>query len=160
MSDFSINLKKLRKKENMSQDSLAEQLNVSRQTVSSWERGKSYPDLDMLVRICDALHTTPDGLLYPPEKRGCFGTGEIVNAVFFQNIAIVVFVIGVLLGMSKGSSSYSPAPDTIAFHFVFSNAFKYWISSFLIGMVFMGIGKILSLLYTIRGMEQEEEKES
>ena len=54
MSDFSANLKGLRKQANMSQDSLAEQLSVSRQTVSSWERGKSYPDLDMLVRYCEA----------------------------------------------------------------------------------------------------------
>ena len=59
MSDFSANLKELRKQANMSQDSLAEQLSVSRQTVSSWERGKSYPDLDMLVRICEMLHVTP-----------------------------------------------------------------------------------------------------
>lgn len=41
MSDFSANLKGLRKQANMSQDSLAEQLSVSRQTVSSWERGVS-----------------------------------------------------------------------------------------------------------------------
>ena len=60
MSDFSANLKELRKQANMSQDSLAEQLSVSRQTVSSWERGKSYPDLDMLVRICEMLHVTPN----------------------------------------------------------------------------------------------------
>ena len=69
MSDFSTNLKKLRRKATLSQDQLAERLNVTRQTVSSWERGKSYPDLDMLVQICDALHTTPDRLLYPPESE-------------------------------------------------------------------------------------------
>jgi transcriptional regulator with XRE-family HTH domain len=153
MSDFSTNLKKLRKKENMSQDSLAEQLNVSRQTVSSWERGKSYPDLDMLVLICDALHTTPDRLLYPPEKRGRFSAEEIVNAIFFQKIAIAVLAIGFVLGISAGSEAYSPAPNTVGWHFVFSYAFQYWGCSFLIGMVFMGIGKILSLLYTIREME-------
>ena len=55
MSDFSSNLRRLRKRAGLSQDALAEKLSVARQTVSSWERGNSYPDLDMLVRISDAL---------------------------------------------------------------------------------------------------------
>ena len=54
MSDFSSNLRRLRKRAGLSQDALAEKLSVARQTVSSWERGNSYPDLDMLVRISDA----------------------------------------------------------------------------------------------------------
>lgn len=41
MSDFSDNLKRLRKRAERSQDSLAEELQVSRQTVSGWERGVS-----------------------------------------------------------------------------------------------------------------------
>ena len=41
MSDFSSNLRRLRKKVRLSQDALAEKLSVSRQTVSSWERGVS-----------------------------------------------------------------------------------------------------------------------
>ncbi len=41
MSDFSSNLRRLREKVGLSQDALAEKLSVSRQTVSSWERGGS-----------------------------------------------------------------------------------------------------------------------
>ena len=130
MSDFSANLKELRKQANMSQDSLAEQLSVSRQTVSSWERGKSYPDLDMLVRICEMLHVTPNKLLYPSEKRNQYRVFEIFNAAFFQKIAIIVVVIGFLLGISAGSEVYSPAHDTVSWHFVFSNALKYWLRIF------------------------------
>ena len=78
MSDFSANLKRLRKRAERSQDSLAEELQVSRQTVSGWERGRSYPDLDMLLRLCDALHATPDQLLYPPEKQTGFRPAGIV----------------------------------------------------------------------------------
>lgn len=155
MSDFSANLKELRKQANMSQDSLAEQLSVSRQTVSSWERGKSYPDLDMLVRICEILHVTPNKLLYPSEKRNHIGLFEIFNAAFLQKIAYC-FVIGFLLGISAGSESYSPAPDTVSWHFVFSNALKYWSCTFLIGMVFIGIARILALLYMIGEIKQGE----
>lgn len=39
MADFCVNLKRLRKSEGLSQDLLAEKLGVSRQTISSWERG-------------------------------------------------------------------------------------------------------------------------
>ena len=155
MSDFSTNLKDLRKKAKMSQDSLAEQLSVSRQTVSSWERGKSYPDLDMLVMICEALHVTPNKLLYPAEKSNRFGADEIVNAALFQKIAVAVFVIGFILGLSAGSQTYSPAPNTVSWHFVFSSALKYWSRAFLVGMAFIGMAKILSIL-SIREIEQEK----
>lgn len=40
---FGENLKKLRKKKKLSQDDLAEKVNVSRQSVSKWENGLSFP---------------------------------------------------------------------------------------------------------------------
>ena len=70
MSDFSSNLRRLRKKAGLSQDALAEKLSVSRQTVSSWERGNSYPDLDMLVRISDVLSTDSNELLIRIKSAG------------------------------------------------------------------------------------------
>ena len=154
MSDFSANLRRLRKKANLSQDFLAQQLGVSRQTVSSWECGKSYPDLDMLVQICDSLNVSPNEVLYPSENRGRFHTEEIINHIFFQRIAFIVFAVGFILGVSAGSQVYSPALNTAGWHFVFFDAFKYWGCSFLIGMLFIGISKILSLLYLIRETEQ------
>ena len=79
MSDFSSNLRRLRKKAGLSQDALAEKLSVSRQTVSSWERGNSYPDLDMLVRISDVLSTDSNELLYPNHKRRSGGVSRLVR---------------------------------------------------------------------------------
>ena len=148
----------LRKREHLSQDEFANLLYVSRQTVSNWETGKSYPDLDMLVRICEMLHVTPNKLLYPSEKRNQYRVFEIFNAAFFQKIAIIVVVIGFLLGISAGSEVYSPAHDTVSWHFVFSNALKYWGCAFLIGMVFIGIARILALLYMIGEIKQGEEE--
>ncbi|MCB6992673.1 helix-turn-helix transcriptional regulator [bacterium 210820-DFI.6.37] len=49
--NLSAQLKKYRKKSNLTQNELAEYLNVSRQSVSKWETGKSYPDLDTLLTI-------------------------------------------------------------------------------------------------------------
>ena len=152
MADFSSNLKRLRKKADMSQDALAEKLCVSRQTVSSWERGKSYPDLDMLVQISETLRTTPNELLYPPVGKRQNRTDELLNRGF-QKLAAAVFVCGFLMGVSSGSQAYAPTPDAAGWHFVFSDALRYWIPAFLSGMAFMGIQKILSLLYEIRDCE-------
>ena len=44
-------LAKYRKKANMSQEELADKLNVSRQAVSKWERGESSPDTDNLIAL-------------------------------------------------------------------------------------------------------------
>ena len=44
-------LKKLRKARGLSQEQLADQLNVSRQAISKWELGESTPDTDNLVII-------------------------------------------------------------------------------------------------------------
>ena len=41
--NLSDNLKKLRKENNLSQEELADKLNVSRQSVSKWESGSAYP---------------------------------------------------------------------------------------------------------------------
>ena len=46
-------LKELRKEKNITQEQLAETLNVSRRTVSRWETGSNLPDLDLLVEMAD-----------------------------------------------------------------------------------------------------------
>lgn len=70
MNDISMNIRALRKKRGLSQDALAARLNVTRQTISNWETGRSFPDLDTVVRLSEILETTPTQLLYPaPEKK-------------------------------------------------------------------------------------------
>ena len=60
---LSDNIKRLRKEKGISQEELAEKLNVVRQTVSKWENGLSVPDAEMLIRIANALDTTVSILL-------------------------------------------------------------------------------------------------
>ena len=50
---FGENIQFLRKRENMTQEELAEKMNVSRQTVSKWESDTSYPETDKILQICD-----------------------------------------------------------------------------------------------------------
>lgn len=54
--NFGENLKKLRKQENISQEELASRINVSRQSVSKWETGESYPEMNNLLELCKIFH--------------------------------------------------------------------------------------------------------
>lgn len=60
---FGENLQKLRKEKGISQEQLAEQLGVTRQSVSKWESGSSYPEMDKLVTICQIFNCDLDSLI-------------------------------------------------------------------------------------------------
>nr|WP_084178174.1 helix-turn-helix transcriptional regulator [Clostridium sulfidigenes] len=61
--NFKENLKKLRKEKNISQEQLAEKLNISRQAISKWESGKAYPDIDNLILLRDIFNVSLDELM-------------------------------------------------------------------------------------------------
>ena len=60
---MSKRLKELRAANGFSQERLAELLNVSRQTVSSWENERSYPDVHNLIMLCDIYSVSLDDLM-------------------------------------------------------------------------------------------------
>ena len=57
------NIKALRKSKGLSQQDLANKLNVVRQTISKWEQGLSVPDSDLLITLSAALETPVSTLL-------------------------------------------------------------------------------------------------
>ena len=57
------NIKALRKSTGLSQQDLADKLNVVRQTISKWEQGLSVPDSDLLIALSEALETPVSTLL-------------------------------------------------------------------------------------------------
>ncbi len=57
------NLQFLRKKDNITQEQLAEQLEVSRQSVSKWESDSSYPEMDKILQLCNLFHCGVDDLV-------------------------------------------------------------------------------------------------
>lgn len=60
---FAENLMRFRKECGLTQKTVAQKLNVSFQTVSKWERGLCYPDMELLPAIADLFGTTTDLLL-------------------------------------------------------------------------------------------------
>ena len=82
---FASNLQKLRKRENMSQEALAEKLDVTRQSVSKWESGASYPEMDKLISICKIFNVDMDTLVNgdvdidSPDKEATINTKDILD---------------------------------------------------------------------------------
>lgn len=66
---FGEKLQALRQKSGMSQDALAEKLNVSRQAVSRWERDETMPETEKVILIADLFGVTTDYLLRQTEKK-------------------------------------------------------------------------------------------
>jgi len=58
----------LRTERELSQEDLAERLEVSRQSVSKWETGQSVPDLDKIIRLADLFGVTVDELVREGER--------------------------------------------------------------------------------------------
>lgn len=65
--EFSEKLVTLRKGRDLTQEQLAEQLNVSRQSVSKWENGQVIPEVEKIVELSKVFHVTLDYLLKPSE---------------------------------------------------------------------------------------------
>jgi transcriptional regulator with XRE-family HTH domain len=61
--DLGERLFELRKSKNLTQDDVAEKLNVTRQTISKWETNQSTPDFDKIVPLCDLFEISPNELL-------------------------------------------------------------------------------------------------
>lgn len=56
-------IRKARSEQKITQEQAAEALGVSRQTVSNWENGRSYPDIASVIRMSDLYHISLDALL-------------------------------------------------------------------------------------------------
>ena len=84
-------LLKLRKEKNISQEELANELDVSRQTISKWETDQSLPDSDKIIPLCKYFGITSDELL-----TGNSNIKEAhvqnVKSNFARNIAIAVML--------------------------------------------------------------------
>lgn len=64
---FKDNLAMLRRANNLSQEEVAEKVNVSRQAYAKWERGESVPDIEKCADLANLYNTTLDDL-YKEEK--------------------------------------------------------------------------------------------
>lgn len=79
---FADKLTKLRKKAGWSQEELAEQMNVTRQSVSKWEGAQSVPDLEKMIRLSNLFGVSTDYLLKDEiEDTDCILPSDDMSAI-------------------------------------------------------------------------------
>lgn len=96
---LSENIKNLRTSKGLSQQELATQLNIVRQTLSKWENGLSVPDADMLIRLSNTFEVSVSSLL-----------GETISekeANTIQSLANKLEIINLQLAQRKESRQKS-----------------------------------------------------
>ena len=72
-------IQELRKKKNISQEELANVMNVSRQAVSKWESNLSVPDIEKIIDLCEYFQVSADYLLMGKEKSKKFPSAGAVR---------------------------------------------------------------------------------
>ena len=84
----------LRKEKGMTQNDLAEKMNVTDKAVSKWERNLSYPDVNSIPKLAEILGTTVEELLNAQSKKDKSKVDEIVNiALLGVGLAMGVCII-------------------------------------------------------------------
>ena len=81
---FGENLKTIRKEKHLSQEELAELLEVSRQSVSKWEQDAGYPEAEKLIQLSRTLNVSLDALL----ETG-FAPGPASNEISFHGSIVI-----------------------------------------------------------------------
>ena len=126
---FSENLKQMRKEHHLSQEELAELLDVSRQAVSKWEQGQGYPEVEKLLLLSSKLNISLDALMSNEITcdRGSKGTnitGSIIITSPHENVIATCYKVAasgkmrggkgspqyMLFGMDRGGSNFWGEP--------------------------------------------------
>ncbi len=69
MNTVGTNIRHFRRRQGLSQEELATGLHVTRQTVSNWETGKAFPDIDALKQIATSLKVSISDIIYDAAER-------------------------------------------------------------------------------------------
>ena len=107
---FAENLKQLRKEKQLSQEELAEILDVSRQAVSKWEQGIGYPEVEKLLLLSSKLNVSLDYLMataftQKPNSEAKNVTGTITITSPVERVIATCHKVVSSQKMSGGKSS-------------------------------------------------------
>lgn len=105
-------LKESRLNRDLTQEVIAEKLNVSRQTISNWENEKSYPDIISVIELSNLYSISLDDLLkgddammeHLQESTNVVKSNQKLLRAIILNIIVVILLV--TLGMLLPSKSY------------------------------------------------------
>lgn len=129
-------IKTYRKEKKWTQKYLAEQLNVSDKTISSWETGRTYPDLDSLIQLADLFGLTLDELIRTDKKMIKSLDEKIKRSSFVLPVIIISFIFIALITYV----SLSPNGFSATIMFSLSTILTVTLTAFVI-IIFYNISK-------------------
>lgn len=144
MLNLGENLKRLRKERNLSQEQLAEMLNVSRQAISKWESNKTYPDIENLILLRNLFNVTLDDLIVNENKTEVEDT-IVASKLPTDNIT----------DYDKNEEENDPSDNLIIGGFIIGISIGFITDNFMWGVVgsFIGMGISYILEYIKKEIE-------
>lgn len=133
-NQFSENLKRIRKENNLSQEQLADELGVSRQAISKWESSVAYPEMDKIIMICNKFNLNIDDLLNKDikEVKGEEESKKRINNVIDSVLKFITDSINLFSRLSFKSKIKCLFEQAIIMFLLFC-------ISFLLGHIFSGL---------------------
>lgn len=116
--DFYEKLQKLRKEKTMTQEELAERLDVSRQAVSKWESDRTMPETDKIIQIANLFGVSLDYLLKDEEQKNNhknFGSlkpkkhsGRYITGTVFLSLGFIgILAYFIVYNLTKENGIYT-----------------------------------------------------
>lgn len=99
--DFPNKLRKLRKEKGLSQEKLAELLNISRQSISKWESGQTYPEVEKLITLSELFKISVDDLVKNGEIKTDSTDDSVVKSEEEKGELLIIggFILGFAVSM-------------------------------------------------------------
>ena len=104
-------LKNARVQSGMTQENVAEKINVSRQTISNWENEKSYPDIISVIELSNLYSISLDVLLKGDEKMiehleestNVVKSNKKLTGAILLNIILMILLIALNMLLPEGT---------------------------------------------------------
>lgn len=98
---FNENLKYLRKQAGLTQEQLAEKLNVSRQAITKWESGQSLPDIENLKELSFMFSVSMDSLVGDIESKSTLKIKKKIDDIGYYILSLVVILVSSLFSIFR-----------------------------------------------------------
>ena len=99
MAEFGENLKKVREEKGITQQTLADQLYVTRQTVSRWEGGSRYPDLMTAKKMAQYLEVSLDDLLSDDDMKLYVQKSAILESPVAKRLQTIMLTLAFMCSL-------------------------------------------------------------
>lgn len=149
MVEFGEQLRRAREEKGMTQQSLAEKLYVTRQTVSRWECGDRYPDLLTTKKISQILEVSLDDLLSEKEMKNVVERTPVIEKKCVNNIMIALYAFIVISFLITVLDFIIRFPQMDAIDYGDARAVIINILSLVISIVFFTYGLIHAICGTL-----------